>query len=639
MSATTIRSIRAIAWKEWREQRAVLLLGLLLSALLPLFLAAGSAALRGGVDLSDVADVQLVVLACLVAPAFVLATGASTLAGEAGQGTLDFLLTRPVSRATLWLVKIAMGAAVSMSAAGLSTVVAWLISRRAGGDGGFSILSFFDPISSTIGPQTLGMVGLILLVLYASTVFFSTFLARPITAAGAGLTGSIAILTLTFLYWSRLDLDPESVVVFPIVYLTGISLVMLAASRALFCRPGAAATRRGPVAAGLAILAALTLGPVFAIGWLTPLPPESAELMTASLSPSGDAIAVTAWRDSGSPRVLLVRADGSGEEQLTPRLTMNPAFSPDGRWVVYTSRRSWLGLAVNVLSLRAVRPDGREDHLIADGIPLYEDWDSFPMVSPDSTRIALESGDQLVVGSIEGEDVIRVDLEGTSAEGASLWGWTQGSRNVLMMKRGPDGKGCSLLSFDLTVRTWRTLWESQRYYGFTGWYDPTGGYKEVPVLLEKENQEEWDLFLVSASDGSEIAVAEGVCRGSVHMPDPETLAWAVCREDADGALTSRIRMRDLKTGTERDMAEVAGKVGRLSVSPSLERALVSRRLARTSDGLTSSLIGPGGRATDLPSGWVAIEWSGRSRLFVVNYSEDQVAMADATTGMLRRLYP
>jgi len=611
-------------------------MGIVLSAMLPLFLVAGSAALRGEVDASDVADAQLMVLACLVCPAFVLAAGAATLAGEAGQGTFDFLLTRPVSRRTLWLVKISMGAAVSLSTVVCSVGIAWLLSSVAGG-GGFASLSDLDPLWTSDG-ATLALVATILVLLYATTVFFSTFLARPIVAAGGGLTASLTILTMVFLLWSRLDLDPTSTIDSLLVHLTGISLVILAASFALFSRPGAASTRRGPLMASLAIAAVLALSPVVAVGWLTPLSAD-AELMTASLSPSGDVIAVTATRDSGSPRVLLVRADGSGEEQLTPRLTMNPAFSPDGRWVVYMSRRSWLGLAENVLSLRAVRPDGSVDHLLADGMPRDDDWAAFPIVSPDSSRVAVESGGRLVVGDIEGRDIVSVDLEGTPAEGAYLWGWTQDSRNVLVIKRGPDGAGCLLLSFDPEARSWRTLWESERYLSFSGWYDTPGGYKEVPVVLQKEDGEEWYLVLVSALDGSEIAVAEGVCRGSVHMPDPGTLAWADCRRDAGGALTSRIRVRDLKTGAERDMAEVAGKVGRLSVSPSMERAFVSRRLTRTSDGLTSSLIGPEGSATDLPDGWFAIGWQGRSRLLVINYPEDRVALADATTGMLRRLHP
>jgi len=608
-------------------------MGVLLSALLPLFLAAGSA----GVDLSDLADVQLVVLACLVSPTFVLATGAATLAGEAGQGTFDFLLTRPVSRRTLWLVKVSMGAAVSLSAVVLSFMVALLLSGLAGGSG-FASLSEFDLLEKFDGLVT-GMIALILVVVYAATVFFSTFLARPITAAGAGLTASAMILAVTFFFWSRLDLDPGSVVVFLIGHLAGISLVILAASLALFCRPGAVATRRGPIVAGLAILASLALSPVVAVGWLTQLSAEAAQLETASLSPTGGAIAVTASRDLNSPRVLLMRADGSEEGQLTPRLTMNPAFSPDGVWIAYMSRRSWLGLAANDLSLRAVRPDGREDHLIAEGIPPEEYWSPFPIISPDSARVAVVSGGHLIVGSIDGPGVVEVDLDRTPSKGAALLGWTQDSRHVLMQSRGRDGEGALILTFDPDAQTWRTLWESERYFGLSGWYDPPEGYAMIPVVLEKEDVEEWDLFLVSAKDGSEIKIAEGVCRGSVHMPDPGTLAWADCREDDGGAQTSRIRMRDLAIGAERDMAVLAGKIVRLSVSPSMDRAFVSRRLAGKNEGLTSSLVGSGGSATDLPDGWIAIGWPGPSRLLVVSYLEDRIAVVDAMTGTLRPILP
>lgn len=633
MSATTSRAIRAIAWKEWREQRPVFLMGVILSAMLPALLAAGSAALRGSVEFSSVADAQLIVLVCLVAPAFVLATGSATLAGETGQGTIDFLLTRPVSRTTLWFVKISMGAAVSLGAVACSTAVALFLSARAGGSG-VEVLGVIETLS-IFEEAVPGIVGLFLLLLYAATVFFSTFLSRSVTAAGAGLTASVSLFTVTLLIWSRLDLDFEPVIALLCVHLAGISLVILAASLALFRRPGASGTRRAPMVAGLAIAASLALSPVVAVGWLTPLSEQAAQLQTVALSPSGDAIAVTASRDLNSPRVLIVRTDGSGGSRLTSRLTMNPAFSPDGQWIAYLSRRSWLGLAQDDLALRAIRPDGSGDHLIAGAIPRDGWWYPFAIVSPDATRVAMDSGSHLVVGRFGEQTAVKVELAGTPASYGTLLGWTHDGRHVLVKASGPDDEGERIFAFDPGAQTWRLLWETARYGGSWSWCDPPpGGYRRIPVMLEQLDSDGWDLVLVDAQDGSGDTIAEGICRGSVHMPDPGTLAWADCRNEADSA-TSSIHVKDLYSGARRDVATVEGKVVHLALSPSKEQVFVRRRLAAMSDGLTSTLIGPGGSVKDLPEGWIAAGWPQPSRMLAVNYPEDRIGMVDASTGALR----
>ena len=55
-----------------------------------------------GMSLADLAHVLPVLLLGFGWPCFLLAAGANTVANEMAEGTLGFLLSRPVSRARLW---------------------------------------------------------------------------------------------------------------------------------------------------------------------------------------------------------------------------------------------------------------------------------------------------------------------------------------------------------------------------------------------------------------------------------------------------------------------------------------------------------------------------------------------------------
>ena len=643
MSATTTsptwaRPIRALAWKEWREQRPVLLMGLLVSALLPLFLAAGSTALRGGSGFSDVADVQLVVLACIVSPVFVTATGAVTLAGEAGQGTFGFLLTRPVSRVTLWLVKVSMGAVVSLSAVVLSTAVAWLLTSLAGGDG-FAIFSELDPLEAVDGPS-LGMIALILVVLYASTVFFSTFLVRPITAAGAGLTGSVAILTVTFLFWSRLDLDSVSSREILATHLAGMSLVLLAASAVLFRRHEVVPQRRGPLLAGIVVAAVLLLSPVLAVAWLTPLSPEAATLQPCSLSPWGDKVAVTASRsEEGSPRVWLLPTDGTGRQSLTPRLTMDPVFSPDGSWIAYLSRRSWMGLASGGMTMRAIHIDGSGDRfLAAAGVPSEDWWRPSLVFSPDSSRVATVSEDHLIIGSIEGKAEVSIDLSGTPVEGGDIEGWARNTGEVLISRRRRES-GVSVMAFDPATQDTRPVWETLRYPVFSGWEIAAGGYRHLVFILETEDGSDNELILVDVANGAARRVASGVCPGSVSMLDSgEAVAWASCHGDEREIRESEIRILNFATGEESRLATLAGRSFRLLLSPSMDHCFVMRRLKSDDDALRT-IVGPGGKWIDLSVKGYPVGWSARTRLVMMDPEANRLTMIDAESGVQRPINP
>jgi hypothetical protein len=195
------------------------------------------------------------------------------------------------------------------------------------------------------------------------------------------------------------------------------------------------------------------------------------------------------------------------------------------------------------------------------------------------------------------------------------------------------------MAFALSNNEWRTVWETGRYPGFTGWYGPSSGYSHVPFFLERPDESGYDLILVNVEDGSERTLARSVCIGSVSMPDAsQALAWAVCATDPNGALVSEIRVRDLTTGEESRLTEVKGKITRLVLSPSRDRAFVQRRFSQHGDPLLPTIVSAGGNAKDLPEGWFPIGWSTPARVMVAQHWEDHLAVADAATGEMRDIY-
>src|SRR4030095_4130875 len=102
---------RALVCKEWREQQPVVVAALLAAVAMPFVLIAGTVGTGSRLDLSSLSELMPSILAALVWPLFAAAAGGATIASELGEGTLGFLLSRPVPRSRIWSVKIVVGAA------------------------------------------------------------------------------------------------------------------------------------------------------------------------------------------------------------------------------------------------------------------------------------------------------------------------------------------------------------------------------------------------------------------------------------------------------------------------------------------------------------------------------------------------
>jgi hypothetical protein len=110
-------------------------------------------------------------------------------------------------------------------------------------------------------------------------------------------------------------------------------------------------------------------------------------------SPDASAIAYLA-----GGKLHVMRRDGTGSRRLAAPVGL---FSPDWRWVAY---------AVPPATIRAVRPEGQDDHLVATGRE--------PVWSPDGERLAFTGLDgSLYTVRVDGTDLRRV----TSNAGNPVW--------------------------------------------------------------------------------------------------------------------------------------------------------------------------------------------------------------------------
>jgi WD40-like Beta Propeller Repeat len=112
-----------------------------------------------------------------------------------------------------------------------------------------------------------------------------------------------------------------------------------------------------------------------------PLPPAPAPLS----KPARTQIAFESNRKGKSFQVYVMNPDGTGQRALTasPRESFDPAWSPDGKQLVFESDRATFGRS----QLFVMNADGTKQRMLGDISPANE---RFPKWSPDGSKIAFE---------------------------------------------------------------------------------------------------------------------------------------------------------------------------------------------------------------------------------------------------------
>ena len=598
--------IRALAWKEWREQRANVVAGLGLAAALPLFVIAGGVAFSSGITARTLADTIPVLFVLLLWPLFALAAGASTFANERAGQTIGFLMSRPIPRTFVWVVKVALAAAATLSVMVGSLVVAQILQAFADRPlGAWLALGHFTStldasLAAAFGPAALYLT-------FASAVFFSTRGSRALTAAAGALVASLlmlaAIIFVSPLLALMLDfqwiwIGVESAIAASLLLLLSLRRFTSLDTSAPSSLPRTAVTLL------LILLFTLMLGTAPAIYADVFADLEAGFTRRLTAYPVGDSLIVEAnaypsifgsiWR------IDMREADpSSGPSYL--RLTANLAFqsfaSPDGRRIYYFSRRGFLGLTKGGIDLRVVDVDGGNDRLVvADVDPrsgsIY--WRGFgyssggeAVFSPDGTQVALNEGwwgyEPMIISLVDGRvDFVREPDPQRSVELAVI-AWGADGKELFVRRRLVDG----FRSYRVVVgrynpdsRQLTPLIES-RGRAVSAW-PPSGGVAEtiaslrqLPVVVRGEEELGSTLLLLDLDAGSTTELVKSECgltRATIAA-DGRTMAYRVyrtCGEDEDGYIwyeDPELRVIDLQGGRTREPISFSGRMGIYGFSP------------------------------------------------------------------------
>jgi hypothetical protein len=213
--------IRALAWKEYREQRAVWLAmacfaGLVLVVFVPWLL---SATLR-----PEERRAFLVAAGGVLAWAYGVVCGAMLLAGEREEGTLAFLEELPARRGQVWMAKFLTGAGLVLVFGVLVATVLACVLRFA---------NAWEPVALVLA----GLSGLGWGLAFSATG--SNVLAVIGWAMGAQVVVSLALLALLLVTrppvegsFTRSFGIPETIIV---IVNTLLSVAALLRSRAIYC--------------------------------------------------------------------------------------------------------------------------------------------------------------------------------------------------------------------------------------------------------------------------------------------------------------------------------------------------------------------------------------------------------------------
>lgn len=373
-----MNATRALLWKEWRGLAGIRWAGMALGAVLPLAFALGAERVTrdGGLLAGHASWTPRVILmevlpaslALAIWPLVALLAAAQAFAADRASGTESFLLERPVSRARIFLARLAMTygslAAVVVGTALLTFAIAWVVadpdaesSRRAfgilaAGAAGAAVVVLCGAGASGLvkSPMVAVLLGM---VLVGAPFLLSTELASRFPAARIGLVPVGAL-------WPWL--------LIPTYFLAG----WVRATRGEPLGRGAAKRMAVVLAAGVAVVGAgFVLSAVWAIRHEAT---TGAWSLDVAMPRSGPSIAVRAAGRSGIDAGWIVdAADGRRLRFLPPSHAYASGWKADG---------SVLAVATDAGRLGALDDRVRVAFYRADGAPARP-----PVVLPEATSV------------------------------------------------------------------------------------------------------------------------------------------------------------------------------------------------------------------------------------------------------------
>ena len=447
--------LKVLAWKEWREQRPVVAAGCGIALAMPLFMMAGVTVTELNPTFEDVVGMVPIALFAFVWPLLAAAAGAITIATEVEEGTMRFLLSRPVSRSQVWGIKVALAGGGLAVIGVFSLIVIWgvnQVSLTAGATITFG--SVMSSLSSTMyDPFTLASLSFLL---FACSVFCSSVLTRPLTAAAAGLAMALSLLAMIFVVWAQLALLPRLEPQWLGIEVTLVAVAVLLTSMLVFTwaevfggpaspsdpgeaehgdngESGGGLLKRGRILAGLLVVFVTAIAALPMVFANATLAPDDARVQLGSISYAGNNVVMTVADESGSTtEIWLLHTDGSGLMRLTGRHTFAPQII--GSAIAYLSRRGAAGGRTGALDLRVIDRRASRDSLILRDVPgsrrlFYSRGSAF---SRTLLRVGFSTGTELTIATADGRSWRTVDVTGTPLENAIIFGFTASTSYELL---------------------------------------------------------------------------------------------------------------------------------------------------------------------------------------------------------------
>ncbi len=680
---------RALLWKELRMQRPVLLAGTAFALLSP-WLVAGMLSTSNSEAAFDIVRVLPGALAGLW-PFLAVAAGAITFATEAEDGTEHFLLSRPVSRARVWCVKVG-AAVVSLAGTAVVSLAAIEVTATVIGPPPVDYVTYpFFSEETMFGAATVIGFGA---MLFGCGVLCSTLVTRPLTAAAAAIALALALVACVFLLWSVLGLTPQLEPQWLGTELVVVALILLFASLLVFTWPEQSARRAGGT--GTAGRVALGTGAVLTLcAGVLPLlfvaaTPRLGEVSVVPGSTAyGERAVVMSMRDqNGTMQSWMLMTDGSGIRPRAGRHTLAPQWL-SRRTLAYYSHRDAFGGAGEGLDLRLTDTNGSLSRLVFPDMPgvrqLFLDGSGF------NGKIAFSSDDGLTVAQLMGYGHETIDVSGTPLADAMLLGFNYvrpGTELVVVSgdvdpARGELRESGSLFVYELADGSTRELRrlatgsilqgrmrnrtvDAEGARGGDAWRrvallaaEPrengtTGGRVERVDAITGDAQLVLEIDTLWSDDGtraefSRCSVVEPADQRRSRADEgrwysEDQVLLADCSETARAEYPDGVvRLVGVRTGHQVTWPlppNWGGELHRAFLEPRQEIVLLDIRGATPADAYAMTIDQSGGVRT-YPAGWTPLGWTTLDYFLLQREDTADVTFAagDARSGEVHGLYP
>ena len=668
--------LRALLWKEWRTQRPLVLAGVGISALLPLAMMVGMASGARWSNSQDAAVVAAILTMLCVWPVFAAAMGATVFGSEIFDGRMQFLMSRPITRSRLWLIKLAagFGSYLVMLVTTLAVVFAYIILSAPAG----VRLSSLLPRPRDLIDREFLWTASVFVLLFACSAYCSMFARRALVAALGGALVAAGAAACIWLAWA--PLLPESVFLWGYFIEAGVdtglpagALAVLIAGYWMFCRggifePGWQRRLWAPLFVVALCVALVGLVPALlaSVRRASELAVRAVGVTGAPALAGGEVVLPEVIENGLSTRLISVAvADGDRESSVAPHGTL-PVVSADGDWIAYVSLGSGLGVLSGAADVRVVSADGTDDHVVIPDVPWNWGFDGLSLlIAPNADYVAVfiaRSGN-LRFAPLRGGPVETVELDvGSRVGGAGIVGWAAASPPTLLYVRHITRVGAEsvparwqLRRFELPTGDDRLVVETAAS-GCPYWLSNVSGpsanrrrisgsdhiWEWLPVIYPGEARSV-RLVLLQTTSGEAEEITDSPCMDWGFSDDGSKFLYARCTApegQGPAGRSTELRVRDVSTGADERFAEIRGYEHSdpygLHLSPDGQAMLMHSQPSRNRRG--TYVVRRDGEARLIAPLYRPITWLDATRALVETlWPEIRIAVVDIDTGEIRRI--